>query len=173
MKRLATPLHPGHPAVARAGLAGLAAWLALLAAFPAQADAVRMPSRPLPRYAQECAACHMAYPPGLLPAASWQRILRGLDQHYGTDASLDPAAVQQIDVWLQANAGTSRRVAAESADGPPQDRITRSAWFERKHRRVAAEVWQRASVKSRANCQACHGGAERGDFEDDAVRIPK
>ncbi|GAB3356061.1 MULTISPECIES: diheme cytochrome c [Giesbergeria] len=123
----------------------------------------------LPAYQQECAACHMAYPPGLLPAPSWGRIMQGLDRHYGTDASLDPATVRQISAWLQGNAGTYKRVREE----PPQDRLTQSAWFERKHSDIQPTVWKRPSVGSRANCMACHTRADRGDFDDDNVRIPQ
>lgn len=136
----------------------------------ARADGGRMmPANPPAAYAQECAACHTAYPPGLLPAASWQRIMNGLDKHYGTDASLDPATVRQISTWLQAHAGTYKRV---SQTPPPQDRITRSAWFERKHREVDPQVWKHASVKTPANCVACHTRADRGDFDDDHLRFP-
>lgn len=35
----------------------------------AQAEAAGARITPLPAYQQECAACHTAYPPGLLPAA--------------------------------------------------------------------------------------------------------
>ena len=140
-----------------------------LAVLPAIADGNLMRVPLLPRYQQECAACHLAYPPGLLPAASWQRLMSGLDKHYGTDASLDEASVRQINGWLQSHAGTYKRVNEE----PPQDRITRSAWFERKHRKVAPEVWKRASVRSAANCVACHSGADKGDYGDDGVRIPR
>lgn len=140
-----------------------------LAVLPAIADGNLMRVPLLSRYQQECAACHLAYPPGLLPAASWQRLMSGLDKHYGTDASLDEASVRQINGWLQSHAGTYKRVNEE----PPQDRITRSAWFERKHRKVAPEVWKRASVRSAANCVACHSGADKGDYGDDGVRIPR
>ncbi|MBK8070844.1 MAG: diheme cytochrome c [Ramlibacter sp.] len=140
-----------------------------LAVLPAIADGNLMRVPLLPRYQQECAACHLAYPPGLLPAASWQRLMSGLDKHYGTDASLDEASVRQINGWLQSHAGTYKRVNEE----PPQDRITRSAWFERKHLKVAPEVWKRASVRSAANCVACHSGADKGDYGDDGVRIPR
>ena len=140
------------------------------AASAALADSRAMPADSmLPAYRQECAACHMAYPPGMLPAASWTRMLSGLDQHYGSDASLDPALVRQIGTWLEAHASTYKRVREQ----PPQDRITRSAWFERKHRELDAAVWQRTAVGSRANCMACHTRADRGDFDDDRVRIPK
>lgn len=140
-----------------------------LAVLPAIADGNLMRVPLLSRYQQECAACHLAYPPGLLPAASWQRLMSGLDKHYGTDASLDEASVRQINGWLQSHAGTYKRVNEE----PPHDRITRSAWFERKHRKVAPEVWKRASVRSAANCVACHSGADKGDYGDDGVRIPR
>ena len=132
------------------------------------ADGVAMPRTVPPTYRQECASCHVAYPPGMLPARSWQRVMNGLERHYGTDASLDPAPVQQLSAWLQANAGTYKRVAEE----PPQDRITRSAWFERKHRQIEPAVWQLPSVKSAANCAACHVGAEQGRFDDDSLRLP-
>jgi nitrate/TMAO reductase-like tetraheme cytochrome c subunit len=123
----------------------------------------------LPKYQQECAACHVAYPPGMLPAASWKRVINKLPQHYGTDASLDAATVNELATWLSANAGTYKRVSEE----PPQDRITTSTWFEHKHRKVAPEVWKRAAIGSRANCAACHTRADKGGFDDDNVRIPK
>ncbi len=127
------------------------------------------PRQMLPSYQQECAACHLAYPAGLLPARSWDRIMNGLDKHYGTDASLDAATVQQIGQWLQANAGTYKRVSAP----PPQDRITESAWFLRKHRKLDAPVWQHASVKSAANCAACHTRAEQGSFDERELQFPR
>ena len=147
------------------------ALLALACALPAAwADSREMPaSAMLPVYKQECAACHMAYPPGMLPASSWSRMMNGLDQHYGTDASLDATMVRQIGTWLEAHAGTYKRVR----EAPPQDRITQSYWFERKHREVEPAVWKRAAVGSPANCMACHTRADQGDFDDDRVRIPK
>lgn len=143
---------------------------ALAGALPlAHADSGRqMPAQVPAAYTQECAGCHLAYPPGLLPAASWQRIMGGLDKHYGSDASLDAATVQQISGWLQAHAGTYKRVS----EAPPQDRITRSAWFERKHRAIEPATWKLASVKSAANCAACHVGAEQGRFSDHDLRRP-
>ena len=151
-------------------LAPLLAALAFTAAAPAHADSNwRMPPNAPAAYVQECAACHLAYPPALLPARSWQRLMGGLDQHFGSDASLDAATRQQIDRWLRAHAGTRPRVIA----APPQDRITRSAWFERKHREIDPSVWRLNSVKSAAHCAACHTGAEAGDFDDDRLKVPE
>lgn len=124
---------------------------------------------PLARYKQECAACHVAFPPGMLPADSWRRVMGDLPHHYGTDASLDEAAVSELVSWLGANAGTYKRVR----EAPPEDRITRSAWFVRKHDEVPAAAWKRPAVKSAANCAACHTQADQGDFNEHAVRIPR
>ncbi|HJV87930.1 MAG TPA: diheme cytochrome c [Noviherbaspirillum sp.] len=122
-----------------------------------------------PQYKQECGSCHVPYPPGLLPAASWQRLMQNLPQHFGTDASLDPAATKQIAAWLDANAGTGKRAREE----PPQDRITKSAWFVRKHDEVPAADWKRPAIKSAANCAACHPQADQGAFNEHDVRIPR
>ena len=137
-------------------------------AGPALADHDLRRTDLLPAYKQECAACHTAYPPGLLPAESWQRIMGQLKTHFGTDASLEPAQVREIARWLDANAATGRR-----AEPPPQDRITRSAWFARKHREVAPAAWQRASIRTASNCAACHTRTDQGNFDEHAVRIPR
>lgn len=123
----------------------------------------------LPAYKSECAACHLAYPPGMLPSASWQRLMANLPRHFGTDASLDPATVKELSSWLGAHAGTYRRVR----EAPPEDRITRSAWFIRKHDEVPVSAWTRPAVKSASNCAACHTRADQGDFNEHDVRIPR
>lgn len=118
-----------------------------------------------PRYQQECAACHVAYPPRLLPAESWQRLMKNLPRHFGTDASLDATTTRQLSEWLTAHAGDRR--------APPQDRITRSSWFLHEHDEVGASTWQRASIKSPSNCAACHTRADQGDFNERFIRIPR
>lgn len=124
----------------------------------------------LPKYQQECSACHVAYPPGLLPAASWQRLMGGLERHFGSDASLDAASVREISNWLQANAGSGRR----GREAPPEDRITRSAWFVREHsEELSPDVWRRAAVGSPANCAACHTRAAEGSYREREIRIPR
>lgn len=125
----------------------------------------------LPKYQQECAACHIAYPPGMLPAASWQRLMDTLNKHFGADASLDESTAREINAWLKAHAGTYKRVNQE----PAQDRITKSAWFLQKHRagEVPPEVWKRAAVGSASNCAACHSSAALGSFSEREIKIPK
>lgn len=121
------------------------------------------------KYRSECASCHLAYPPAMLPLASWRRVLSHLDMHYGVDASLEPAEILEIFQWLEPLAGTYKKVREE----PQDDRITKAAWFVREHRKIESEVWLRPSIKSAANCAACHTTAEQGNYNDDFVRIPK
>lgn len=147
--------------------AGAAAMLLLPALADGDRGAARVPL--LPKYRQECAACHVPYPPGLLPAASWQRLMDNLPNHFGTDASLDAATVRELAGWLDAHAATGKR----AAEPPPQDRITRSTWFVREHREVAPASWKLPAVKSPANCSACHQQADQGDFNERNVRIPR
>lgn len=148
----------------------LAALLGLVAAGALQADDGRPRAvRLLPSYQNECGTCHAPYPPGLLPAASWQRVMGNLPRHYGSDASLDAATAKELSSWLGANGATGRRAGA----APPQDRITRSVWFTREHDEVPAATWRRAAVKSPANCGACHLQAAHGDFDEHRIRIPR
>lgn len=141
---------------------------ALLSAY-ALADNVGMPNSMPKSYAAECASCHIPYAPGLLPSKSWQGIMHSLDKHYGTDASMDQKSVTEISAWLDRYAASSRKFAESS----PDNRITSSAWFARKHRKVDKDAWLRTAIKSRANCAACHQQAAQGDFEEDDVRIPR
>lgn len=148
-------------------LVGLALVATLLPALADDHGRSRVP--PSPEYRQECGACHVAYPPGLLGASSWQRVMSTLPRHYGTDASLDAPTQARLAAWLAANAGSGRRVV----EAPPEDRITRSPWFQREHREVSAATWKLPAVKSAANCAACHRGAEQGNFDEHSVQVPR
>jgi hypothetical protein len=120
--------------------------LAALAAAPAAADDVRVP--PNPAYKAECGSCHVAYPPQLLSAASWRQLMAGLDEHFGSDASLEPALGKELGEFLAAHASRRR--------GRAELRITETRWFRKEH----------GEVKNPADCAACHRGAEKGIYED-------
>ncbi len=107
---------------------------------------------------KECGECHMAFQPGLLPAGSWNRIMDGLDDHFGDRASLPPDAVAEIRAYLTGN-------AARRGDGQVM-RITEQRWWTREHD-FRPVVWARKDVTSKANCEACHRDASRGLFDDD------
>jgi hypothetical protein len=121
-----------------------------------------------PAYQAECASCHIAYPPQLLPADSWRRLMAGLARHFGADASLDAKALAEIGAYLDHNA--SRRVQVPPA---AESRISATAWFGREHRKVPAAVWNSPGVKSASNCAGCHVQAEKGDFSERSLRVPR
>jgi mono/diheme cytochrome c family protein len=153
----------------RALLALFTAVLVCQAALAEDEDE-RRPVLPLsPKYQQECAACHLAYPPDMLPPTAWQRLMKGLTRHFGTDASLDPATTAELSAWLNAN-GARQGAASEL---PPDNRISRSSWFVREHSEVPAAAWKRPAIKSASNCAACHTAANQGDFNEHSIRIPR
>jgi cytochrome c553 len=122
-----------------------------------------------PKWKDDCGACHIAYPPQMLPAESWRAIMSGLDKHFGSNAGLDEADASEITAFLEKNSDARKR----EASGKPLLRITEGRWFKSEHREVAARDWKNPKVKSPANCGACHITAESGDYSERNVKIPK
>ena len=139
--------------------------VAIVAIFVAQ-DALAGPSAANSPYQAECGACHVAYPPRLLATREWGIVLGHLEQHYGVDASIDDPTLRLVAKQLDAP------VTSRLRDHTPLPRITAKAWFVDEHDEVGAGVFRSAAVKSAANCTACHAGADRGDFDEHAVRVP-
>ena len=128
------------------------------ALLPAAADGPeRVPPVTHEPTLQECGECHMAFQPALLPAESWRRIMTGLSDHFGEDASLEPELAAEIEAYLVQN--------APHGDGTSL-RITEQRWFRHEHD-FPDRVWQRPEIRSRANCEACHRNAAQGSYEDD------
>jgi hypothetical protein len=131
------------------------------------------------KFKADCTSCHMAYLPGLLPERSWTKMMSTLDKHFGEDASLDDKTKNEIQNFLVANSsdkGLSRRggkilSSIDKNDAPL--RISETNYFIRKHDEISAIVYKRKAIGSKANCLACHAGAESGNFNEDEVRIPK
>ncbi|EEW24579.1 cytochrome b/b6 domain-containing protein [Rhodobacter ferrooxidans] len=127
-------------------------------------------------YAAACVDCHMLYHPSLLPAASWQGLMTTLDDHFGEDASLDPATVDEITAWLVANAAETvdtkpaHMFAAVNPDSPAE--ITSTSRWQRIHDDLPEALFKSAAVKSRANCAACHTDAASGWFYPAAIDVP-
>lgn len=122
---------------------------------------------------EECAACHMLYVPALLPAEAWRQQMQTLEQHYGSNASLDAQQAREILDFLLRSSAANRLPVEPSATAGEPPRISQTRWFERKHDEVSEAKFQRESVGGRANCVACHRDAELGDFDDDRVKIPR
>lgn len=125
-----------------------------------------------PTWQSECSTCHMAYPPGLLPAASWREMMNTLPDHFGTDASLDAETVAQILPFLEENAAVERKAETDTG-GKPVMRITETRWFKHEHDEVSSATWKNPAVKRASNCMACHTTADKGDFSEDNIRMPR
>jgi len=121
----------------------------------------------------ECGTCHLAYPPSMLPAASWKKMMANLDQHFGDDASLDPKTTAAITRYLVDNAGDTggssygRKLLRGVSPGDAPQRITTLPKWVREHREVPKSDWTKKDVKSKAICAACHQDAERVYVEED------
>ena len=141
---------------------------AITAAVAEDDDEGRRYAASHPAWKAECGGCHVAYPPQMLPARSWRALMSGLDNHFGTDASLDPQRATDIRAFLERNAGRERIPAAQ-----PVLRITETSWFVREHDEVPARAWKSATVKSPSNCGACHVNADQGSYGEGSLRLPK
>lgn len=148
----------------------ISALLATLA-LPARADNYSVPKNAA--FEEECTSCHMAFPPQMLHADSWRAMMNGLSTHFGTDASLDEKRRVAIADFLVANANGRKTGTTRDAAGKPLLRITETKRFQKKHREIAAATWKRASIKSPANCSACHRQAAAGNYSEHSVTIPK
>lgn len=148
-------------------------WCAHVGAVPAFAAEVSSAGSGAAVYAEECGSCHLAYPPRLLPQASWAAVLDGLAEHFGTDARVDAATLPLLRAHLYA-AARRQRPGDVRADGRPIVRITELPWFRGEHRRFDRDrAWQRPAIGSAANCGACHRDADRGKFGEHGIRVPK
>jgi hypothetical protein len=127
----------------------------------AQADYLPLPAGTPTEYREECAACHLAYPPQLLGRDDWQHLMKTLDQHFGSDASLDAGSRQRISAFLERHAPAGSKLSPAA-----QTRITQSERFLRKHRKVPAAMWRDSRVVSAARCEACHVRAGEGRFSE-------
>lgn len=137
------------------------------------------PAEMNPKFKAECTSCHMAYLPGLLPERSWTKMMDTLDKHFGEDASLDEKTKKEILDFLAQNSSDrtySRRGKKIAATIPTSEaplRISETGYFNRKHHELAANIYKRKAIGSKANCLACHPGAELGNFNEREIRIPK
>ncbi len=129
-----------------------------------------------PMFAEQCGACHLAFPPSLAQAATWNAILADLAHHFGADATLSAEQVAHIRAWLDANAAEHwdtrpshllRRPAAASL------RITDTPGWRRTHQHIPDVVFTTKPVYRRSDCEACHADAATGRFAPQRVAIPK
>ena len=126
-------------------------------------------------YKDECAACHFAYQPGLLPERSWRKMMDNLADHFGENAELDDADRQALTEYLATNAADHsnyRRLvkfmrSIRRSETP--ERIIDVSYFKSKHREVPRRVLKKVSL---SNCQQCHTKADTGSYSEREIDIP-
>jgi hypothetical protein len=129
-------------------------------------------------YKETCGGCHFAYQPELLPSASWQAIMKQLDDHFGEEIEAEPDTIRTVSDYLKTNGAeaSSAEIAVKiikSLGRRAPIRITDIPHIRRKHHKLDPAVFKRESVGSLANCPACHISAEKGIYDDDDVKVPK
>ena len=124
-------------------------------------------------YKESCGDCHFAYPPQLLPKASWQEIMLNLDQHYDENAELEADEVSRLMKYLMDNtSSSSRRYRNAARDAVPM-RITKLNYFTHEHDEIPDRMSvNNPEVGSFSNCDACHQTNSWRMFDDDNIRIP-
>lgn len=130
-------------------------------------------------YKKECSACHMAYQPGLLPSASWKKIMGSLDKHFGDNAELDAKDAENILNYLTKNAADhssyrrSKRLIHYQRSSVFPTRITETRYIRSIHRELSTRmVTGNPKVKSLSQCNACHTRADTGSYSEREIRIP-
>ncbi|MEZ5839722.1 MAG: cytochrome b/b6 domain-containing protein [Hyphomicrobiales bacterium] len=136
-----------------------------------------VPQAPLdPVYRTECGDCHIAFHPSLAGAAEWQSMLKGLDRHFGEDATLPPETVNRLATYLLANSATEYDTKAANwfrrRDPADPLRITATPFWKRRHAGIDDGTFADLKVGARGACGACHGDAGTGRFDDAAIAIP-
>jgi hypothetical protein len=130
-------------------------------------------------YMKECASCHFAYQPGLLPEKSWVKLMGNLENHFDTDASLEPQDNQKILRYLIDNSAEkftnykrSKKINNSIGRNETPIAVTQTGYFIKKHRRIRKDLITQKEVKSLANCMACHTTADKGLYGERDIRIP-
>ena len=130
-------------------------------------------------YQKECGVCHMAYQPQFLPQRSWNKMMKGLGNHFDVDATLDANEYKTILIYLTNNAGDGKfvnkhftRISNSVASNETPLRISQTPYFLREHREIPKRFIEQKEVKSLANCSACHTTASQGSYSQRAIKIP-
>ncbi|WP_300304106.1 cytochrome C [Ferrovibrio sp.] len=145
----------------------------LLAGLPAVSQAGGKQVAPVadPLTQKVCGECHLAFPPGFLPARSWSALMADLSDHFGEEIVLPAGQAAQIEAYLVSHAGDApgggglREFMRWVAPTGIPRRITENPAFLREHD-FPDRVWRDPKVVTRSNCLACHPGASRGWFDD-------
>ncbi|WP_373071465.1 diheme cytochrome c [Sulfurimonas sp.] len=130
-------------------------------------------------YIKECASCHFAYQPGLLPERSWVKLMDNLENHFDTDATIEPEDNQKILRYLVNNSADkftnykrSRKINNSIRPCETPIAVSDTPYFRKEHRGIRKDLIEQKDVKSISNCKACHTSADRGIYGERYIDIP-
>jgi hypothetical protein len=118
-----------------------------------------------PSWKAECGSCHTLFPPSMLARPEWARVMEQLQQHFGSDASLEPARHDEVAAFLDRFSSPS--VSPEIARDPIP-RITATNRFINKHQ-GALRLLRRGKIRSLADCDFCHARMSMGNTSHDGT----
>jgi len=163
-------------AVSAAGVAGLymvsSGWPSGYADARAQVRAARPEAT---QWTKECAGCHLAYLPTLLPHRSWERMIREQAEHFGEDLSLSPASAKRLLDEASAARGLSWaawKLAASATAGDSPQRITELRFWRHAHRDLPDAAFKAPVSSGRHDCESCHLDAASGIFQPRMIQKP-
>ena len=127
-----------------------------------------------PVYHSECGDCHKTYPPYMLPAESWRKIMKTLDNHRGeeiTEANISKIQQESILEFLINNSAetTTRESAVKMMNSLGELRpkaITKTPYWRETHKDIPRYIYKTKEIKDKSNCFACHKDFEYGNLDD-------
>lgn len=117
---------------------------------------------------KECISCHTLFPPFLLPQKSWISMMDNLENHFGDDASLDPATTLSIKDFLVKNSAETStkesafRILSSLQNDKNYRAITDTPFWKNRHKKIDKAVYETAEIGKPSNCKACHANIENG-----------
>ncbi len=106
-------------------------------------------------YLKNCASCHIALPPAVLPTESWRQILLQPDDHYGQKLpKMNPLDIRIMWSYIR----DYSRPLNEGEDKP--ERVSQSRYFQALHPKVDLPKPIRLN-----NCASCHTGIAKFNYQ--------
>ena len=98
-----------------------------------------------------------------------------LENHFGDDASLDVQTNKNILDFLIKNSAENSSYKASwnflnSINNQDIIALSKTSYWEKRHKDIPKDVFKNEKVKSVANCKACHSDIEKGLIEDENIK---
>ncbi|OFX11853.1 MAG: hypothetical protein A2516_05105 [Alphaproteobacteria bacterium RIFOXYD12_FULL_60_8] len=134
---------------------------------------------------KECGACHMAFAPARLTGNGWKKLMSGLEDHFGENASLPAETTKHIEDYMVANSfdakgGFRAKLTIDTwkKKGVVDPiRLTKVPGWERDHSSdLYKQMVKDFKYDRGSDCMKCHKNAEYGLYEsfgESGAPLPK